>query len=154
MVSDAFKEHAYAPESDEVWLVLLTISHDDLTDDIRVVNNNEDIFSNGETYYACPFEPVLPSSSDEGPPAARLRVDNINQDIVKAIREVESHVSLRFDVIVADDPDTIEQTYSGFALADATATVGEVTGTLTLDDLRLEAYPARSFSPQYFSGIF
>jgi len=36
-----------AQETDEIFLILLTISHDDLAEPIRVVSNNENITSNG-----------------------------------------------------------------------------------------------------------
>lgn len=154
MVSDDFRASAYAAADDEVWLVLLTISSDELTDDLRVVNNNENIRSNGETFYACPFEPQLPKDTDDGPPTARLRIDNISQDLVQDLREVDSGVSVKMEVIRAAEPDTIEQTFDGFLLKDIVVNEATITGTLALEDLTLEKFPARSFSPGNFPAIF
>ena len=43
--SAEFVRSAFASETDEIWLILLTISHADLTDDIRVVHNTENVTS-------------------------------------------------------------------------------------------------------------
>lgn len=153
-VSEAFRESAYAADTEAVWLVLLTISHEELTDDIRVVNDNLDLVSRGQTFLACPFEPVLPTDTDEGPPTARLRVDNVSQDLTIALREVSSGVSVKMEVVAADRPDDVEATFDGFKLSDVSITNTAVTGTLGLDDLRLERFPAHSFTPGSFPGIF
>jgi hypothetical protein len=64
-VSDAFRADAWSPESD-LHLVLLEISHPDLENSIRVVNDKQSITSGGLEYIAFPFEVSLPESADIG----------------------------------------------------------------------------------------
>ncbi|NDC57532.1 MAG: DUF1833 domain-containing protein, partial [Alphaproteobacteria bacterium] len=66
-----------AETTDEVWLPLVTISHADLSSPIRVVANNENITSRGNTFIGYPFEIELPSQNDQSPGEARLRIDNV-----------------------------------------------------------------------------
>ena len=154
MVSNTLRESAYSQESDDVWLVCATISHDDLTEDINVVNDLQDIVSNGVTYIACPFEIAFPADTDEGPPNARVRIDNVSQDVVKAVREINTPAEVSFRLVLASDPDTAEIEYTGLSLRDVTANLATVEGTLGLDDLRLEAFGVYSFGPTYFPGLF
>ena len=153
-ISDNFLESAFGEETDEVWLVLLTIDHRDLASSITVVNNTENVFSRGIQFIACPFDVKLPSSTDERPPQAQLRIDNVSKEIGTALREVSDGVSVKLEVVSAADPETVEASFPGFTLRNAAINVGSVTGTLGLDDLRLEPFPAYSFTPGLFPGLF
>ncbi len=154
MVSAHFRESAYNPETDERWLVLATITHEDLTDPIRVVNDREHCHSNGRLYRACPFQIALPSDTEDGPPRARVKIDNVNQELTKVLRTITTAASISLQVVAASDPDTVEVEYEGLALRDVSVKVGQITGTIGLDDPRLEAFPSHSFSPSYFPGMF
>lgn len=154
VTSDSFKESAYSPETDDVWLVLGEIAHADLAENIYVVNNLENVESNGQLYHACPFEISLPDDTEDGPPKARVRIDNVAQDVVAALRQINTPATVTLQVVMASDPDTVEAEWSGLTLRDITANVATVTGVLGLDDLRLEPFPAHSFSPSFFPGAF
>ena len=154
MPSISFLESAYGPETDVVWLVLATISHDSLSEDIRIVNDLEDITSNGNLYLACPFEITLPNDTDLGPPVAQVQIDDVSLELKKSLRELATPPAFHIAVVSSDDPDTIEAEYAGLTLQGVKASEGVVRGTIGLDDLRLEAFPAHNFSPTYFQGLF
>ncbi len=59
-LSDALKQAAFLQDTDEVFLALLTIAHADISPSIRVVNNTENITSNGNLFTAFPFDIQLP----------------------------------------------------------------------------------------------
>ena len=103
MVSQVFRESAYADETEDVWLVLAVISHPDLSASISVVNNNESVVSNGVIYLACPFEPVLPDETGDSIPAARLRIEAVTQDVVAALRSLDTPPSVSFRVVLASE---------------------------------------------------
>ena len=152
--STDFITNAFQEQTDEVYLVLMTLSHADLLETIHVVNNTEPIVSSGVQYLACPFGLKLPSSTDDGPPAAQVRIDNVSQDVIKSLRLVSDGIAVRMSVIAASNPDQVEADYPGFMLNRVKADVQVVTGSLGLDDLRLEPFPAHSFTPGLFSGLF
>jgi len=138
--------------TDEVWLVLVKVTHADLTDAIRVVNNIEHLTSNGEVYLACPFDLELPDEGDR-PGEARIRIDNVSRDITRALRSISSAPTVRLQVILASQPDTIEMSVEGLTLRDAIYELDYITGSLRFDDITIEAV-AELITPDRFPGLF
>jgi hypothetical protein len=88
-----------AQETADVWLVLLTISHPDLSDDIRVVNNNVNVSYSGDTYVAFPFKIELPSESEEKASDVTLEIDAVDRTIVQTIRELTTKPTASIRVV-------------------------------------------------------
>lgn len=149
------KRSAFAADTDDVWLVLLTITHPDITDPIRVVNNVVNVTSRGDEFIAYAFDLILPDSRDESPPRARLSIDNVSTDISAAIRSMtQTPPSVTIEVIRAAAPDTVERTFDFFKMRNIKWDAGKVSGDLTVEDFMSEPYPALVFSPAYFPGLF
>ena len=151
-VSDVLKAEAFAPASD-LPLVLLKIDHADLTTPILVVNNTAAIISGGDTYVAFPFEIRLPDSLEDAPPRAKLRIDNVSQEIAQAIRSISSPADVTIEVVRQDDPDTIEASWPAASLTNARWDFLNVTGDLEFENLVSEPYPFLTFSPAEFPGV-
>ena len=153
--SDAFKRSAFAPETDDVWLVLLRLSHSSLQDDIRVVNNNEDVTSRGQRYLRFPFNLELPDSNSESPPVARLTIGNVGRDLVEPLRELDDNaIAVEIDIVRAAAPDVAELEWRGLRLRRVRWDATSISGELTLEDLGSERFPSGSFTPTSFPGVF
>lgn len=139
-------------ESDEVSLHLVTIEHDDLDAPIRIVDNIEDITSNGETFVGLPFRLELPDEGDR-PGEARITVDNVDRRIAEAVRSITTPPSVTIQVVLASQPDTLELELSGMTLRDVTIDAGAVTGYLRFEDLSVEPI-AEAITPSKFPGLF
>lgn len=134
----------------EVWLVLLRMGS------TRVVNNNEDIVSNGVTYTAYPFEINLPADTLEKSPQVTLRIDNIDRSLTDWIRNQSDPPSVTIEVILASDPDNVEMTVDNLTLVDATWNAHTITGTLRLEDIFNAEFPSKGsvYDPTQFPGLF
>jgi hypothetical protein len=152
-LSTVAKRAAFASQTEQVFLLLLTITHPTMPA-IRVVNNTETIVSNGETFVAFPFEINLPDMHEDRQPYMQLRISNVDRQIVQAIRTLTSPPLVRVDVVVASQPDTIEATFPDFSLRSVDYDALMVEGRLTLDDILSEPYPSGSMNPQDFPGLF
>ena len=146
-------QSAFSQETDEVWLILLTISHADLTDDIRVVHNQVDITSRGMNFVGFAFELSLPIDSPDRAPVAELRIDNVSREIAQAVRSILSAPAVKIEVIRAAAPDVVELSLDGFRLRNVNWDADSVRGALVLDDIATESYPAGIFSPAGFPGL-
>ena len=146
-------QSAFAQETDEVWLILLTISHADLTNDIQVVHNPVAITSRGMTFVGFAFEISLPIDSPDRAPVAELRIDNVSQEIAQAVRSISSAPTVKIEVIRAAAPDVVELSLDGFRLRNVNWDADSVRGALVLDDIATEPYPAGIFSPAGFPGL-
>lgn len=154
MTTRALTESAFASDTADVWLVLLTIAHDAIDPPIRVVNNTEDVTSRGETFTAYPFNLVLPDEREDAPPRARLEIDNVSREIAQAIRSITSAPTVTIEIIRAADPDTVEMSWPFFSLRNIKWDSKVVSGDLTVEDFTSEPYPAGIFSPASFPGVF
>lgn len=152
-LSETALNSAAAEETQEVWLVLVTLEHDDLEEPIRVVNNIEDIESRGLTFLGCPFELDPPGDDADGPTEARLRIDNVNREIVVANRSITSPPTVTIEVILASDPDAPEVTISHLTLRNVSWDAAYVQGTLRFEDLSVEPVSQR-VTPGRFPGLF
>ena len=154
IISRTFLQDLFGAETDEVWLILLTISHPDLSDDIRVVNNWENISSRGDDFVGLPFDISLPIDSAENQPSARIRIDNVSREIIQHLREVNSALEVLIEVIRASAPNVVEARFAGFTLRTVDADVATISGSLSLDDITIEPFPAHSFTPANFPGLY
>lgn len=157
-VSAELKALAWAAEG-RLPLVGLEIAHSDLAATIRVVDNNEDAVLDGVTYTAFPFDLTLPSSLDDAPPRARLRVDNVSREIGQAVRSISTPATVTIRVARVEEPVThpptavVEAEFPALRLLNVTVTAASVEGELALEDLIREPFPAHTFSPAQFPGL-
>ena len=151
-------ESAFDESTDAAWLILLTLSHpiikDRFNDDIRVVNNYELVISNGLEYDPFPVDIVLPDDTEDSPPRARIRISNVSQEIIGFIRLADTPIQVKFQIVNGFDPDVVELEYNGFTIRNINADVIDITGDLLLDDMTTEQFPAYTFVPSYFPGLF
>lgn len=153
-LSAATRQAAFLQETDEVFLVLVTIAHADISPSIRVVNNTERITSNGNEFAAFPFDVELPDSREAGTSRARLTIDNVSREIAESIRMIATAATVLLEVIRAADPDTIEKTWSVLTLKNVKWDMFKMSGDLILEEIDIEPYPAGQFSPASFPGLF
>ena len=151
-INDSLKAEAWASESDQPFL-LLKIDHADLAQPIRVVNNKEDVISNGETFVGFPFEIPLPDNIEDAPPRTRLQISNVSREIGQAIRLINTPASVTLEIVQQSDLDTIQFTFPGMRLTNAQLDALTVTGDLSFEDLVREPYPSKTFSPAEYPGL-
>lgn len=154
MTTQAFISAVYRQETDEAFILLLTIDHPNLATAVRVCLNSQNITSRGNEYVAYPFEIDLPSDDPEQPSRVTLTIDNVDRSIVTAIRQLEGPPTVDLEVIMASTPDTVEAGPFSFTLRNANYDILSVEGELAFEDLLNEPFPAESFTPATHPGLF
>ena len=153
-ITSVFRQAAYAQETDQVFLVILEINHASLAEPIRVVNNYENITSNGNLYVGCPFDIELPGDFEDALPSVTLTVCNVDRQIVEAVRSVTGPPTISIAVVLASSPDSIEAGPFVMTLRTASYNSLIVSGTIMPEDVLNEAYPGEYFTPGNFPGLF
>lgn len=153
-LSGLTRQALYAPETGEVFLVLLTVSHASLAAPIRITSDSAVTVSRGNSFIPFPFDLVLPDDLEGRAPRARLVIDNIDRQIVSAVRGLSSAASVLIEIIRAADPDTVEAQFVDFKLTNVSYDAQKVEGDLTIEDFTAEPFPAAIFSPSLFPGLF
>lgn len=108
--SDKARRNLLATSADEPFLVLLEITHPDLEVPVRVVNDVQNITSNGSEFIACPFDITLPDDIGEQVPKAQLSVDNIGRELTEWLEYSNGGAGAKCRImqIMRSDPDLIE----------------------------------------------
>ena len=153
-LSTAAVQAAFAQETAEVFLPLVTLDHADLAVPIRVVRNTEDVTSRGKFFVAFPFDIILPDQVEDRLAVARLTIDNVSREIGQAIRLVQSPLEVLVEIVRWSEPDVVEMSLPTLYLRNVTWDATTVSGELTVDDLSGEPYPVGRFVPSWFPGLF
>ena len=153
-VSATLRSAVFAQETSEVFIVLLTLSHPDLAEPIRVSTDAVDTVSRSNTFLSFPFELVLPDDDENSSPRATLSIDNIDRQVVLAMRSISSAPTVLMEIILASDTDTVEASFPDFKLENITYDDLKLTGDLTLEEFILEPYPSGTFTPADFPSMF
>lgn len=153
--SSAAKTNLLATSADEPFLVLLEITHPDLTEPVRVVQDSQDLTFEGNTYIACPFDVVLPDDVAGQLPQAKLQIDNIGRELTQWLESSNGGQEARCRIIqiMRSDLATVE-----FEITlDLTALVvnnEKVTGNLGFVNMLGRTGTVPSFTPQSAPGLW
>ena len=153
-LSERARRAINAQETEEVFLLLLTIDHSSLAEPLRFVNNTTDIVSRGHKFYHYPFNMDLPLDSDEELPRVSIDIDNVDREIVLTLRQLEGRPTVTCEVVLASQPSVVEAGPFEFELVDAPWNHVKVTGNLSFEPILDEPFPADSFTPNLFPGLF
>lgn len=156
-LSVAARRAIYAPQTGEVFAILLTLSHSTWETAIRVNSAGTTIVSGGQTFQNFPFEFTLPSDVGDAAPTVQLRICNIDRSIVEAVRSVSGErIAVVASVVLVSSPDTIEAGPFEFTLRDVSYDAVVVEGTLAYgdEDILNEPFPGDAITPNTLPGIF
>jgi hypothetical protein len=162
-LSNAAKQAIYAQSTKEAFILLITISHESFTEDLRVSSDPMEllvnagvngVMSRGQEYPYCPFMINLPAQDDTGVAKASISIDNVSREIVAALRRATSALSITIEIVLSSDPDIVEVSVQDFKLDRATYDALTISGDISVQYFDLEPFPQGRFTPSYFRGIF
>jgi len=153
--SSQYKSTLSRVSSEETPLFLLEISHASLDAPVRVVNDTQDLTSNGNLYIACPFRCVLPDDFEGQLPKARLAVDNVGRDLMYWIETSGGGAgsTVKLIQVMRSRPDTIEWSIN-MNLYNVQATMQEVTAELGYENLFAKPAIKKQYRPDNSPGVF
>lgn len=156
-LSTLFKTMGNAQETGEVLLALVTIDSPSIIGGpLRIVQDLQNITSNGNVYTAFPFEIRLAGDSDDGPAKIMLTVDNIDRTMAAAIKGIPPSTppTVKVEIVIASQPDVVEISMPNLLLKNVTGDAFRIDGELWMDEEDLMPFPEGSFTPPNFPGLF
>lgn len=141
--------------ADEPVLLLLEIDHTDLATPVRVVNDTQDITSNGNLFTACAFRYTLPDDLEQGNTRARIAIDNVGRELVQwlELSNGGEGATVRMMQVRPSAPDTIEWETT-MTLSNVSQNVMEVSGQLGYEDLLKRPAVSLVYDPATAPGVF
>jgi hypothetical protein len=154
-ISATAKRAIFAGQTGEVFVCLLTLSHPSLDVPIRVCNDAVSVTSNAVEFIPYPFQLVLPDEDDGVAPQVTLEIDNVDRQIVAAVRRANGEpISVELSIVLASQPDIVEAGPFSFKLRSVNYDKSVVSGTLQFEDLLNEPMPGDTMTPSRFPGLF
>jgi len=144
----------FAPQTDKVFLTLITINHADLGSPLRFVNDNVQIVSNSNTFLPFPFEIALPPAVADELVVASLRIDNIDRGITSTLRTITSAPTVTIEVVLSNDADNRQLGPLTFTWRVASFDAFTVEGELLFEELLSEPYPGDRVTPSTFPSVY
>lgn len=153
--SKSAKESLASISKPEAPVLLLEITHADLASPVRVVNDNQDIVSNAETFIGLAFRALLPDDLSQGSPRATLAIDNVGRDLTQWIESSAGGEgsTVRMMQVMRTAPDVIEWEVT-MELTDVSMTENEVRGNLQFKNLINTPGITVFYRPENSPGLF
>ena len=164
-VSLNFRKAMNAEHTDEVAVLLIVITHEDMPDGpIRLSTDPTTRFSvdplvygtisRGNQYIFLPFIVRLPDERDEAAPQAEFVITNVDRELIRLVRSTTTPATVSIELVLSSAPDYVEREYPEFDLVSADYDGGSLTLGLSVEALAFEPFPAGSFEPSSFGGLF
>ena len=144
-----------APETEKVFLHLLTIEVSGGGPVLRFVDNNQPIKSRGEEFLPAAFTIILPEQTDDAPRPCRLAIDNTDLAIYAEIKKAAGKdITIIVCVIMADTPDIYERGPLKYRLRNVRANKETVEGEV-FDFYLIDCkFPKDTYTPEDFEGLY
>lgn len=136
-------------------VILLVIDHPELPDPIRVINDTENLTSNGFEYLAFPFALSLPDDHENQIPRARLSIANVGKDLMFWLETTDGGIgaTAEFSQVMRSRPDQVEWTIT-MSLFNVAANNLEVSADLGFENLFTKPAVSMSYRPENSIGLF
>lgn len=158
-----FREALFAEASGEVVVFLLTITHPELADPIRLTTDPTErksdtplvyrTMSRGEEYLYVGVDITLPDEQDKAPPASKLTIANVTRELIPLARSVSTPPAVKIEAVLASALDDVEMVWPAMDMTNLTYDAASLQFDLTMDALVTEPYPSGTFSPAAFPGL-
>lgn len=145
-------------QTDEIILTLVEIDHNSLSSPLRFANNTEDVTLSGNTYTAAAFDFRMPDDVEDNVPQAQITLDNVDRQIIEAIRPLNTAPDITVNVCLLDESDmscSVEIGPISFKLKSFDYDADFIKGDLGYEENFLNAgFPKYSFNPRVAAGLF
>lgn len=141
--------------TDQVFLWLLTITHEATGETHRLVDNAIDgIVSRGHSYQFFPFEFVLPADDGETLAEIPIVIRHTSEELIALLRKNADGVVVQAEIVMESTPDQPEYTIEDLVIKTVSYSNDQITLTAKVEDLITQRFPADDYLPRSFPGMF
>ena len=165
-LSPAALKAMFSTDGNDTMAVLLTITGTGITTPIRLCDNytqristtaDEVVYgipSRGNNYVFLPFQITLPTEEAEAAPRCQIILNDVTRYLIPTIRSATTALNVVVELVMTSTPDTVEISFSNFLMSGITYNADSITADLNVESLAVEPFPAHTFTPSYFPGLF
>jgi hypothetical protein len=157
MMSPTQLRAVLAQETEEVFLMCVTISHPSFTSPYLLVTDQVPLVRTAGTFEPFAFTLNLPNEAEDSIPQVQMVIDNVDNKILLAIRNLPAGVrpNIMMEVVTAAEPNTLIAGPIDFKMLSISYDDGTITGTIGFeDDILNTAIPGSTYTPTNSPGLF
>ena len=143
----------YAQESNDPFLMLVTISHGSFST-IRLVNNLVNVTSRGNTYTGFPMTVRLPQDDGESNREVQIDFDNVSLELVDELRSVTTPMDVKVEMVLASSPDDVQLSLEELKVRTLTYDKMRISARLVMDSFLNVEMTSEKYTPTNFPGLF
>lgn len=141
-------------ESGSALFYLITINSPEFAQPIRVVNNQVDVVSNGNTFTAMAFDISLAIDDGQTLPAMTATLDNVDRSLIREIRNLQTAPEFQLDFVLSTDLDNIELSFPEMTVGGISYDIQTIRLSITVSDILNRKWPAEEIMPRNYPGLF
>ena len=143
----------YKQDSSDPFLMAITLSHSSFTT-LHLVNNSENITSNGIVFQSFPMTIILPVDDGESLREASIEFDNVSLQLIDEIRTVTSPIDVKIQMILASNPDLVQIELNDLRIRNISYNKQKITAKLIMDDFMSTNLTSEQYVPTIYPGLF
>jgi hypothetical protein len=158
-----FREAINAEESGEVAIFLLTITHPDLDEPIRLSTDPTErvsdvplvykTVSQSEDFIYVPMQVIIPDEREGSAPRAQFRICNVTRELTEFVRSTTTPAQARIQLVMASDLDEVEVESPWLDIISVNNSARDLTFDMTLNSMAAEQWPVDSMDPSAFPSL-
>lgn len=165
-LSPAALRAMFSPDSDDTLIILLTITGAGIETPIRLADNYTQrisetadevmygVKSRGLDFIFLPLQITLPTEEHAAAPRCNITINDVTRQLTPVIRSISSAPSVKLELVLSKTPDVVEASFPGFLMGGISYNANTITAELTVESLAMEPFPAHTFTPAHFPGLF
>jgi hypothetical protein len=145
----------FSQESDDPFLILVTLSHSSFAEDHTFVNNSQAIISRGIEFKSFPMRITLPVDDGESARDVVMEFDNVGLELIGSLRTVvNSQIQVKLEMILASMPDIVQMNLEELKIVEIKYDRSKIMATLSIDNFLSTGLTNERYTPQNFPGLF
>ena len=159
-----YRRAMHAQECDEIPVVLVTITHADLSEPIRLSSDATErlsvdpitygTVSNGDTFLYMLMSLNLPDDKEGEALAGSLQIEDVEADVGPLLAPILSGIKITIQVTTAASPDLVQIEYADLDVLSAQGAEGAITLSYGREDPSVWIIPGDAMTKDRFPGQF
>ena len=141
-------------ESQVVFFECIKVMHTDLPAPLYFIASRDNLTINGVEHIGFPFQIKRPGDTLDSVPQVTIVFQNINLEIMEAIRSLEGPIDIDYYIVTNEEPDDIQLGPFSMKIRQITGNFQIITGTAYFFDILNQTFPGESFTPNTTPGLF
>lgn len=151
--NEAWSEANAACPPSVLTYITLEVNHPSFAQPARIVANvADDMTLGGQLHVACPFEAAYPEQREGQPPSTKVKIDNVNRELVPKIRAAlgtRAYIKVLYREYLSSDLTAPAYGPVEFLLKDVAMVGTSLTGSATVAMLTNKRFPRQDQNYDY-----